>query len=77
MADLVHEYSLHGVWDRLNPIGDNIYGHTNLTEINLAFDLFWRNNVPANKLNSQYFLRCVCLFSIDPITQFVFHLSDI
>jgi chitinase len=36
---------------RDNPIGQHIYGHTNLTEISLAFDLFWRNNVPANKLN--------------------------
>lgn len=43
--------SLHGVWDRDNPIGSNIYGHTNLTEMRLAFDLFWRNDVPANKLN--------------------------
>lgn len=51
MADLVRKYSLHGVWDRKNPIGSHIYGHTNLTEMNLAFDLFWRNNVPASKLN--------------------------
>lgn len=43
--------SLHGVWDRDNPIGAKIYGHTNLTEMSLAFDLFWRNDVPANKLN--------------------------
>jgi len=32
--------SLHGVWDRDNPIGAYIYGHTNLTEMSLAFDLF-------------------------------------
>jgi chitinase len=44
-------HSLHGVWDRDNPIGSHIYGHTNLTEMSLAFDLFWRNNVPARKLN--------------------------
>ncbi|GKT49647.1 chitotriosidase-1 [Colletotrichum spaethianum] len=43
--------SLHGVWGRENPIGSYIYGHTNLTEMSLAFDLFWRNDVPANKLN--------------------------
>lgn len=43
--------SLHGVWDSDNPIGSHIYGHTNLTETDLAFDLFWRNNVPAKKLN--------------------------
>lgn len=42
---------MHGVWDRDNPIGAHIYGHTNLTEMKLAFDLFWRNDVPAGKLN--------------------------
>ncbi|GME35753.1 Chitin-binding type 1 protein [Neofusicoccum parvum] len=47
----VMSYDLHGVWDRDNPIGSHIYGHTNLTEMKLAFDLFWRNDVPANKLN--------------------------
>ncbi|KDN71453.1 putative oviduct-specific glycoprotein [Colletotrichum sublineola] len=47
----VMSYDLHGVWDRENPIGSYIYGHTNLTEMSLAFDLFWRNDVPANKLN--------------------------
>lgn len=43
--------SLHGIWDGKNPIGQHIYGHTNLTEMKSAFDLFWRNDVPANKLN--------------------------
>ncbi|KAH7160985.1 hypothetical protein EDB81DRAFT_924239, partial [Dactylonectria macrodidyma] len=47
----VMSYDLHGVWDRDNPIGSHIYGHTNLTEMSLAFDLFWRNDVPAKKLN--------------------------
>ncbi|KAK4200452.1 killer toxin subunits alpha/beta [Triangularia verruculosa] len=47
----VMSYDLHGVWDRENPIGNNIYGHSNVTEIKRAFDLFWRNNVPARKLN--------------------------
>ncbi|KAH7305460.1 oviduct-specific glycoprotein [Stachybotrys elegans] len=47
----VMSYDLHGVWDRDNPIGSHIYGHTNLTEMSLAFDLFWRNDVPARKLN--------------------------
>ncbi|KAI1172269.1 carbohydrate-binding module family 18 [Nemania sp. FL0916] len=47
----VMSYDLHGVWDRNNPIGSFVHGHTNLTEIKLAFDLFWRNDVPANKLN--------------------------
>ncbi|OBT47403.1 hypothetical protein VE00_02156 [Pseudogymnoascus sp. WSF 3629] len=47
----VMSYDLHGVWDGKNPIGQKIYGHTNITEMEQAFDLFWRNDVPANKLN--------------------------
>lgn len=45
--------SLHGVWDGSpkNPIGNHIYAHTNLTEMEQAFDLLWRSKVPANKLN--------------------------
>lgn len=43
--------SLHGTWDSTNPIGSHVYAHTNLTEIKQAFDLFWRNSVPPNKLN--------------------------
>lgn len=44
-------YSLHGTWDSNNPIGSKVLAHTNLTEIKLALDLFWRNNIPASKLN--------------------------
>lgn len=44
-------YDLHGVWDTNNPIGSTVLAHTNLTEIDLAFNLFWRNDVPAEKLN--------------------------
>ncbi|CBX95390.1 similar to Glycosyl hydrolases family 18 protein [Plenodomus lingam JN3] len=47
----VMSYDLHGVWDATNPIGNNIYGHSNLTEIKLAFDLFWRNNIKPEKLH--------------------------
>ncbi|KAI4122687.1 MAG: hypothetical protein LQ338_005669 [Usnochroma carphineum] len=47
----VMSYDLHGVWDSTNPIGSRVLAHTNLTEIKQAFDLFWRNDVPANKLN--------------------------
>lgn len=43
-------YDLHGEWDKLNPIGDIIQGHTNLTEIKLAMDLLWRNDVPPEKV---------------------------
>lgn len=47
----VMSYDLHGVWDSNNPIGSHIYGHSNITEIDQALKLLWRNNVPANKLN--------------------------
>ncbi|RSL67275.1 hypothetical protein CEP53_003068 [Fusarium sp. AF-6] len=33
-------YDLHGVWDRDNPIGSQVLAHSNLTEIDLALDLF-------------------------------------
>jgi GH18 family chitinase len=39
-----------GVWDANNEIGSIIHGHTNLTEINMATDLLWRNNVPPGKV---------------------------
>ncbi|KOS36455.1 hypothetical protein ACN38_g12803 [Penicillium nordicum] len=42
-------YDLHGVWDSSNPIGSHVLGHTNMTEINQALDLLWRNDVPAKK----------------------------
>lgn len=47
----VMSYDLHGVWDGDNLIGKQVLAHTNLTEIKLALDLFWRNSVPADKLN--------------------------
>jgi chitinase len=34
-------YDLHGEWDRNNPIGSIVQAHTNLTEIELALELFW------------------------------------
>jgi chitinase len=43
-------YDLHGVWDSTNPIGSIVQAHTNLTEINLAAELFWRVNIPPSKL---------------------------
>lgn len=43
-------YDLHGVWDRDNPIGAIVQGHTNLTEIKLAVDLLWRVNIPPAKV---------------------------
>ena len=47
----IMSYDLHGVWDANNTIGSKIYGHSNITEIDLALNLLWRNDVPANKLN--------------------------
>ncbi|UKZ58865.1 uncharacterized protein TrAtP1_000187 [Trichoderma atroviride] len=42
-------YDLHGVWDSTNPIGSQVLAHTNLTEIDLALDLFWRAEIdPSN-----------------------------
>ncbi|KAG6194205.1 hypothetical protein E4U10_003178 [Claviceps purpurea] len=43
-------YDLHGTWDSTNPIGAITQGHTNLTEIKLAAELFWRVNIPAHKI---------------------------
>ncbi|KAF2137101.1 glycoside hydrolase family 18 protein [Aplosporella prunicola CBS 121167] len=43
-------YDLHGVWDNDNPIGNRVLGHTNLTEIDLALDLFWRNDIEPRKV---------------------------
>lgn len=47
----VMSYDLHGIWDANNPIGSQVLAHTNLTEIDLALDLFWRNDVEASKIN--------------------------
>ncbi|KAF2460036.1 hypothetical protein BDY21DRAFT_361899 [Lineolata rhizophorae] len=43
-------YDLHGFWDRLNPIGAVVHGHTNLTEIKQATELLWRVGVPPGKV---------------------------
>lgn len=43
-------YDLHGVWDSTDPIGSIVQAHTNLTEIKLAADLFWRVNIPPEKI---------------------------
>ncbi|OAK93414.1 hypothetical protein IQ06DRAFT_236443, partial [Phaeosphaeriaceae sp. SRC1lsM3a] len=45
-------YDIHGSWDSpKNTIGSYVYAHTNLTEIKDALSLFWRNNVPADRIN--------------------------
>ncbi|KAH8689785.1 hypothetical protein GQ44DRAFT_744815 [Phaeosphaeriaceae sp. PMI808] len=51
-ADWVNlmSYDLHGVWDSSNPIGAMVQAHTNLTEIKLAAELFWRVDIPPSKV---------------------------
>lgn len=44
-------YDLHGTWDSNNPIGSIVQGHTNLTEIKIAMELFWRVQVPPAKIS--------------------------
>lgn len=44
-------YDLHGIWDSTDPIGPYVYAHTNLTEIDLALDLFWRNDISPSMIN--------------------------
>ncbi|KAI0863675.1 hypothetical protein F4860DRAFT_521760 [Xylaria cubensis] len=51
-ADWVNlmSYDLHGTWDSTNSIGAFVHAHTNLTEIKLAAELFWRVKVPPYKI---------------------------
>lgn len=45
-------YDLHGTWDMGNQwTGAFLDAHTNLTEIETALDLLWRNNITASKVN--------------------------
>ncbi|KAM7204861.1 family 18 glycosyl hydrolase [Rhypophila sp. PSN 637] len=45
-------YDIHGSWDSPeNQVGNIVLAHTNLTEIEDALNLFWRNDVPANRIN--------------------------
>jgi chitinase len=46
----VMTYDLHGVWDSQNPIGSIVQGHTNLTEIKSALELFWRVDINPSDL---------------------------
>lgn len=46
----VMSYDLHGVWDKLNPIGSIVNPHTNLTEIDDALKLLWRVGIPPEKI---------------------------
>lgn len=52
-ADYVNfmTYDLHGTWDASNAIGNVVLAHTNLTEIDEALALLWRNQVDPAKVN--------------------------
>ncbi|KAJ5146324.1 uncharacterized protein N7515_000888 [Penicillium bovifimosum] len=44
-------YDLHGTWDADNSwIGSVVNSHTNLTDIKLAMDLLWRNDIDPEKV---------------------------
>ncbi|KAG7049801.1 glycoside hydrolase family 18 protein [Colletotrichum scovillei] len=44
-------YDLHGTWDGTNPyLGPYVNSHTNLTEIDRALELLWRNDVDPKKV---------------------------
>ncbi|UKZ63160.1 uncharacterized protein TrAtP1_004390 [Trichoderma atroviride] len=44
-------YDLHGTWDQHNEIGNRMYAHTNLTEVELALQLFWRVGIDPALIN--------------------------
>jgi chitinase len=44
-------YDIHGAWDIDNKwTGPTLNSHTNLTEIQGALDLLWRNNIHPDKV---------------------------
>ncbi|CAF3591564.1 unnamed protein product [Fusarium graminearum] len=47
----IMSYDLHGVWDQhANWTKPYLNAHTNLTEIDSALDLFWRNDIDPDKI---------------------------
>jgi GH18 family chitinase len=43
---IYRSYDLHGTWDKGNKwTGNFLNAHTNLTEIDDALDLIWRNDI--------------------------------
>lgn len=45
-------YDIHGVWDsNVTSLGSYAYAHTNLTEIDSALELLWRNNINPSRVN--------------------------
>ncbi|KAI0383270.1 glycoside hydrolase [Hypomontagnella monticulosa] len=60
-------YDLHGSWDIDNKwTGPYVNAHTNLTEIQMALDLLWRNDIDPQKvvLGMSYYSRSFTL--VDP-----------
>ncbi|RDW86123.1 uncharacterized protein DSM5745_02765 [Aspergillus mulundensis] len=48
----VMTYDIHGTWDGpIESLGPYALAHTNLTEINLALELLWRNNINPSRVN--------------------------
>ena len=48
----VMTYDIHGVWDAdIGPLGPYAHAHTNLTEIEDALKLLWRNNINPGRVN--------------------------
>lgn len=44
-------YDIHGVWDAgVKAIGSFAYAHTNMTEIHMAMELLWRNNINPDRV---------------------------
>lgn len=43
-------FDLHGYWNGDEVVDSTIRGHANLTEIKLAAELLWRNDVPPSKV---------------------------
>ncbi|PSR77531.1 glycoside hydrolase superfamily, partial [Coniella lustricola] len=47
----VMTYDIHGTWDGTNPYTQAVVqAHTNLTEIDEALDLLWRNDIDSSKV---------------------------
>ncbi|KAI1497269.1 glycoside hydrolase [Biscogniauxia marginata] len=46
-------YDLHGTWDStIDSLGPKVMAHTNLTEIDMTMDLFWRNNIDPGHISA-------------------------
>lgn len=69
-------YDLHGIWDRDNPIGNQILGHTNITEIDLALDLVSDSSTvtcltktPPRAISPRQLLGRLCLLLFAVLAQ--------